>query len=209
MKKLTPLFFLFCLIAISYTLTAQEYASTSNEVYIVNSDHSSIEEVDMPRWSNVDTIPDFDAKQNKIKITGTIYEKDGVTPAKDVILSIYQTNEIGDFVLVKNETKEKEIYHSARIKTEADGQYTFYTFMPGTTHRSNELKKIHTTIKEQEKEEYGMYAFVFDNDPLLNKLCRNKLAKRGIDTILKFETEKENGINVATKNIILTDNVSE
>jgi len=209
MKKLKPLFFLSSIIAISYTLTAQEYASTSNEVYIVNSDHSSIEEVDMPRWSNVDTIPDFDAKQNKIKITGTIYEKDGVTPAKDVILSIYQTNEIGDFVLVKNETKEKEIYHSARIKTEADGQYTFYTFMPGTTHRSNELKKIHTTIKEQEKEEYGMYAFVFDNDPLLNKLCRNKLAKRGIDTILKFETEKENGINVATKNIILTDNVSE
>ncbi len=207
MKKLKPLFFLSCIIAVSYTLTAQEYASVSNEVYIANSDHSSIEDVDMPRWSNVDTIPDFDTKQNKIKITGTIYEKDGVTPAKDVILSIYQTNEIGDFVLVKNETKEKEIYHRASIKTEADGQYTFYTFIPGTTHRSNELKKIHPTIKEQEKEEYGMYAFVFDNDPLLNKHCRNKLAKRGIDSILKLE--KENDMYVATKNIILTDNINE
>lgn len=207
MKKLTPLFFLFCIIAVSYTLTAQEYASTSNEVYIANNDHNSIEEVDMPKWSNVDTIPDFDTKQNKIKITGTIYEKDGVTPAKDVILSIYQTNEIGDFVLVKKDAKEKEIYHRASIKTEADGQYTFYTFMPGTTHRSNELKKIHTTIKEQEKEEYGMYAFVFDNDPLLNKHCRNKLAKRGIDSILKLE--KENDMYVATKNIILTDNINE
>lgn len=206
MKKLTPLFFLSCFIAVSYTLTAQEYASASNEVLLANN-HSSFEEVDMPRWSNVDTIPDFDTKQNKIKITGTIYEKDGVTPAKDVILSIYQTNEIGDFVLVKNESNKKEIYHSASIKTEADGQYTFYTFIPGTTHRSNELKKIHQTIKETEKEEYGMYAFVFDNDPLLNKHCRNKLAKRGIDSILKLE--KENDMYVATKNIILTDNISE
>jgi protocatechuate 3,4-dioxygenase beta subunit len=209
MKKLTPLFFLFCIIAVSYTLTAQDYASASNEVYIANSDHSSIEEVDIPKWSNVDTIPDFDSKQNKIKITGTIYEKDGVTPAKDVILSIYQTNEIGDFVLVKNESNEKDIYHSATIKTGADGQYTIYTFMPGTTHRSNELKKIHTNIKEPGKEEYGMYAFVFDNDPSLNKLCRNKLAKRGIDNILKFESIKENDINIATKNIILTDNINE
>ena len=207
MKKLTPLFFLSYFIGVSYTLTAQEYASTSNEVYISNSVTSSFEEVDMPKWANVDTIPDFESNQNKIKITGTIYEKDGVTPAKDVILSIYQTNEIGDFVLVRNETEEKEIYHSASIKTEADGQYTFYTFMPGTTHRSNELKKIHTTIKEPGKEEYGMYAFVFDNDPLLKKHCRNKLDKRGIDTILKFK--KENEINVATKNIILTDNINE
>lgn len=207
MKKFTPLFFFFCIIAVSFTLTAQEYASTSNEVYIAKSENSSYEEVDIPRWSNIDTIPDFDTKQNKIKITGTIYEKDGITPAKDVILSIYQTNEIGDFVLVKNEKNEKEIYHYATIKTEADGQYTFYTFMPGTTHRSNELKKIHPIIKEQEKEEYGMYAFVFDNDPLLNKLCRNKLAKRGIDNILKLE--KESDMYVATKNIILTDNISE
>lgn len=207
MKKLKPLFFFFSIIAVSYTLSAQDYASTSNEVIFANSESNSLKVVDMPRWSNVDTIPDFDTKQNKIKITGTIYEKDGVTPAKNVVLSIYQTNETGDFVLVKNELNEKEIYHRASIKTEADGQYTFYTFIPGTTHRSNELKKIHPTIKEQEKEEYGMYAFVFDNDPLLNKHCRNKLAKRGIDSILKLE--KENEMYIATKNIILNDNISE
>ena len=32
--------------------------------------------------NNKDTIPGFEAKANKLKITGTIYESDGVTPAK-------------------------------------------------------------------------------------------------------------------------------
>lgn len=207
MKKLTPLFFFACFIALPYTITAQDYASISNEEYLANNESSHLDMVDVPRFSNIDTIPDFEAKQNKIKITGTIFEKDGVTPAKDIILSIYQTNETGDFVLVKGENKEKDIYHSATIKTQADGQYTFYTFMPGTYHRSNELKKIHPTIKAPGKEEYGMYPFVFDNDPLLNKHCRNKLAKKGIDSILKLE--KENEMYVATKDIILTDVVNE
>lgn len=207
MKKLKPLFFSVCLIAVSYTLTAQEYASASNDVYISTDQPTSINVVDVPRWSNVDTIPDFDTHQNKIKITGTIFEKDGVTPAKDVVLSIYQTNEVGDFVLVKNESNERDIYHSATIKTQEDGRYTFYTFMPGTYHRSNELKQIHQNIKEHGKEVYGMYPFVFDNDPLLRKSCRAKLARKGIDNILKLE--KENDMYVATKDIVLTDIVNK
>jgi protocatechuate 3,4-dioxygenase beta subunit len=207
MKNLKPLFFSVCLIAVSYTLTAQEYASASNDVYLSNVQSASIDAVDVPRWSNVDTIPDFDAHQNKIKITGTIFEKDGVTPAKDVVLSIYQTNEVGDLVLVKNENKERDIYHSATIKTQEDGRYTFYTFMPGTYNRSNELKQIHQNIKEPGKEEYGMYPFVFDNDPLLRKSCRAKLARKGIDTILKLE--KENDMYVANKDIVLTEIVNK
>jgi protocatechuate 3,4-dioxygenase beta subunit len=207
MKNLKPLFFSVCLIAVSYTLTAQEYASASNDVYLSNVQSASIDAVDVPRWSNVDTIPDFDTHQNKIKITGTIFEKDGVTPAKDVVLSIYQTNEVGDLVLVKNENKERDIYHSATIKTQEDGRYTFYTFMPGTYHRSNELKQIHQNIKEPGKEEYGMYPFVFDNDPLLRKSCRAKLARKGIDTILKLE--KENDMYVANKDIVLTEIVNK
>ena len=207
MKKLMPLFFSICFMAVSYTLTAQEYASASNEVYVVNNESNPMNEVDVPRWSNVDTIPDFATHENKIKITGTVFEKDGVTPAKDVVLSIYQTNEVGDFVLVKSESNEKDVYHSGTIKTQADGHYTFYTFMPGTYHRSNELKQIHPTIKAPGKEEYGLYPFVFDNDPLLRKACRAKLARKGIDSILKLE--KENDMYVATKDIVLSEIINE
>ena len=206
MKKLKPLFFFACFISVSYMITAQEYASISDEAYVVHTNKSKINVADIPQWSNVDTIPDYESNQNKIKITGTIFEKDGVTPAKDVVLSIYQTNQVGDFVLVKGEDEEKSIYHTATIKTQDDGKYTFYTFMPGTYHRSNELKKIHSTIKESDNEVYGLFPFVFDNDPLLKKHCRNKLAKNGIDSILKLE--KENDMYVANKDIVLTDDKS-
>lgn len=207
MKKLTPLFFFAITISVSHMITAQDYASVSDEVYLAETKISHLETADLPKWSNVDTIPDFESNQNKIKITGTIFEKDGVTPAKDIVLSIYQTNQSGDFVIVKGENNEKEIYHSATIKTQADGQYTIYTFMPGTYHRSNELKKIHSTIKESGKEAYGLFPFVFDNDPLLKKHCRNKLAKKGIDSVLKLE--KENDMYVANKDIVLTEDISQ
>ncbi|MGM5471308.1 hypothetical protein ACS386_13605 [Flavobacteriaceae bacterium LMO-SS05] len=205
MKKLKPLFFFACFITLSYTLSAQEYASASNDLYIENTERISFNTVDVPRWNNVDSIPDFETHQNKIKISGTIFESDGITPAKNVLLSIYQTNELGDLVLVKN--KNRDIYHRATIKTQADGQYTFYTFIPGTYHRSNDLKQIHPSITEPGKDAYGLYPFVFDNDPLLKKACRKKLAKRGIDSILKLE--KENDMYVATKDIVLTESVNE
>ena len=43
----------------------------------------------------VDTLPDFHDPGPRIKITGTIYKPDGKTPAKDVILYIYHTNQKG------------------------------------------------------------------------------------------------------------------
>ena len=49
--------------------------------------------------NNIDTIPDFKSKSQKLKITGTIYESDGKTPAKNVMLFIHHTDESGNFEL--------------------------------------------------------------------------------------------------------------
>ena len=38
--------------------------------------------------NDTDTIADFDTQNNKLKLTGIIYQSDGVTPAKDVMLYI-------------------------------------------------------------------------------------------------------------------------
>ena len=45
----------------------------------------------------VDTFPGFNKSKNKIKISGTVYEKDGETPAKNVILYIYHTDASGRY----------------------------------------------------------------------------------------------------------------
>jgi protocatechuate 3,4-dioxygenase beta subunit len=146
-------------------------------------------------------IPEFKTKEQQLKITGIIYEQDGVTPAKDVILYIYQPDENGRYDM-QTENDKRFVHHRAWIKTDANGAYTFNTFMPGTVHRSHEFKHIHAVVKAPNQEAYQMNAMLFDNDPLLTKSCRKKLAKKGMaDSILKVE-DKE-GIFISTKNIVL------
>lgn len=156
--------------------------------------------------TNVGTIPDFDSKEDKLKITGTIYLSDGVTPAKDVILYIEQPNEAGTYEMVKKDSK-RYVHHRTWIKTNEDGQYTFFTFVPGKRLSSRKLKHIHPVIKEPKKEEYSLPVYLFDNDPKLSKICRKRLEKQGINNILKLE-KKEN-ILTAKRDIVLsqTENV--
>lgn len=156
--------------------------------------------------TNSATIPDYDSKEEKLKITGTIYLSDGVTPAKDIILYIEQPNEEGVYELVKEESK-RYVHHRAWVKTNENGEYTFFTFVPGKRLSQGKLKHIHPVIKEPRKAEYDLPVYLFDNDPKLSKICRKRLKKQGINSILKLE-KKEN-IFVAKRDIILgqTENV--
>lgn len=152
--------------------------------------------------TDIDSIPDFASKSNPLKITGTVFLSDGITPAKDVLLYIDQADENGNYELKKQNDK-RYVYHRGWVKTDANGQYTFYTFIPGKEKRSNDYKKIHLVIKDPNSIEMKGMDFIFDNDPMLTKSCRKKLAKKGIDSILK--PEKTDAILVATKNIVLQE----
>lgn len=154
--------------------------------------------------NNTDSIPDFESKAQKLKISGTIYLSDGVTPAKDVILYIEQTDENGEFDL-RTAQEKRYVHHRGWIKTDADGHYTFYTFVPGNDRRYNQLQQLYPVIKEPSKPEYALESFLFDDDPFLSKTCRKRLAKRGLDTILKLEKQDE--LYVATKDIVLPNDV--
>ena len=153
--------------------------------------------------TNTDTIPDFRSKANKLKLTGIIYESDGVTPAKDVILFIEQPDENGDFDL-RRAGDERYVFHRSWVKTDADGRYTFYTFIPGGDRRYNQMQQIFPTIKETSKSEVQLESLLFDEDPLLTKRCRKRLAKRGNEARI-LSTKKVDGMFVATKDIVLAD----
>lgn len=159
--------------------------------------------------NNTDTIPEFESKLNKLKITGTVFLNDGVTPAENAILYIYQHDENGK--LIYSETKgKKHIEHRAWVKTDAEGTYTFYTFVPGeaivplTYPRQLGPKQIYPTIKLEGEEEFNLPAFMFDDDKLITKNCRKRLKRKGIDCIL--QPIEKNGMLVAEKNIILPKN---
>ncbi|MDO5971430.1 hypothetical protein Q4Q35_16610 [Flavivirga aquimarina] len=202
MKNLINIFCLACLICSCHTIIAQESASADNlqekpEDY---KKRSPIYDYSEKQLNNTDTIPDFVSKRNKLKIEGTIYESDGVTPAKNVLLFIHQADEDGNFEL-KKYNKKRYVHHRGWVKTDADGHYTFYTFVPGKYIYGNELKQILPIIKEPGKPEYKIETFLFDDDPLLSNK-RSKVKREDVgDRILKLD--KKEGLFVAKRDIIL------
>lgn len=156
--------------------------------------------------NHTDSIPDFESKSNPLVISGTVFLSDGITPAKDVILYIDQADENGNYEL-KMQFDKRYVHHRGWVKTDADGAYIFYTFVPGADRYTNALKTINLVIKEPNKIEYSGYNFIFDDDPLLTKSCRKRMARNGVDSILK--PVKKETILVAVKNIVLaTDSPS-
>ena len=188
MKNLIAAFCLICFYSAFNTSYAQE---------------SPIYDRAEDQLTNTDTIPDFRSKTNKLKLTGVIYQSDGVTPAKDVILFIEQPDEDGDFDL-RHADDKRYVFHRSWVKTDADGRYTFYTFVPGNDRRYNQMQQIFPVIKETSKEEVKLESLLFDEDPMLTKRCRKRLEKKG-NTARILTTKKEDGILVAEKDIILSD----
>lgn len=194
MKNLITILCLTCLYILSNPILAQESNSVSGA-------NSPIFDRAEEHISNTDTMPDYKSKTQKLKITGIIYQNDGVTPAKDVILFIEQPDEDGDFDL-RNTGDSRYVFHRSWVKTDADGRYTFYTFVPGGDRTYNQLQQVYPIVKEAAKEPYALETFLFDEDPLLTKTCRKRMSKKGDPTrILKLKTE--DGIFVAERNIIL------
>ncbi len=195
MKHTVLTFFVLCFYSVAQPVLAQD-TSENNPIY----------DRDIALMQPTDTIPDYRNKTQKLKLTGTVYQSDGVTPAKDVIIYIEQRDEDGDFEL-RNTGKDRYVFHRSWVKTDADGKYTFHTFIPGNDRRYNQLQQIFPLVKAPSQATYELNSFIFDDDPLLTKRCRKRLEKHGqTDRILT--TKLVNGIHVAHKNIVLSKTAS-
>ncbi len=194
MKRLIALF---CFIG-AYQMSAQDIA--------LNSDTSNYLERHpiydyVGELSSVDTIPGFDTKSDKLKVTGTVYLADGTTPAKGVIVYIEQADEFGNFELKKHNDK-RYVENRGWIKTDANGNYTFYTYVPGGDRRYRMLQQLFVSVKAPNSVEQNIESFLFNDDPLLTKQCRKKINKKG-DPSRILSPKKEGKLLVAQKNIIL------
>jgi protocatechuate 3,4-dioxygenase beta subunit len=160
--------------------------------------------------SPVDTLPDFhQAYGPKLKVTGTIYQRDGKTPASGIILYVYHTDQTGVYPTKGNENgwARRHGYLRGWIKTDADGSYTFYTLRPGTYPSRTDPAHIHVTIKEPDKSEYYLDDFQFDDDPLLTSQERASRKNRGGSGIVTLQ--QEGNLLVAKRDIILGLNIPD
>ena len=158
--------------------------------------------------SSVDTLPDFNEKGQKIKVSGTIYEPDGKTPAEDVIMYVYHTNQEGLYKPKKDSEgwARKHGYIRGWMKTGKDGRYEFYTLRPAAYPSRSEPAHIHPIILEPDGRYYWLEGYFFDDDPLLTKNELNPSNPRGGSNGV-LNLKKQGDLWVGERDFILGKNI--
>ena len=157
----------------------------------------------------VDTLPDFNDPGPKIEISGIVYQRDGRTPAKDVVIYIYHTDQSGNYTANKNAKGWEKRHGSIRgwVKTNKNGFYSFYTLRPAHYPGRTAPQHIHVTVKEPNKNEYYIDEYLFDDDTLIPDEERNR-KQRGGNGIMKMVQDKDGKMH-GTRHIILGLNVDD
>ncbi len=159
--------------------------------------------------TSVDTLPGFNDLGQKIKVTGTIYQIDGKTPAKDVILYVYHTDQNGIYAKKGGETgwANRHGYIRGWVKTDKNGKYTFYTLKPGVYPSRTDPAHIHPTILEPDGKYYWIQDYYFEGDSLLTaEVLDSGSKRRGGNGLLTLK--KQGSVWVGTRDIILGKNIS-
>ena len=160
---------------------------------------------------SIDTLPGFNTNNTKIKLTGTVFQKDGETPAENIILYIYHTDGNGIYQPSEKPISWEKTHgrYRAWLKTGKDGKFTFYTFRPAPYPKANEPEHIHIYVKEPNTIPYYIDRYFFENDPKLTEEKKESQKNRGGSGIVKLEKENGNGIWTANRNLILGLNIPE
>ena len=159
--------------------------------------------------TSIDTSAGWIEKGQKLLITGTVYKLDSKTPAKNVIIYYWQTDNKGYYSTRKGMDERAKRHGHIRgwVKTDNNGNYSIYTIRPSPYPNDILPSHIHLSIKEPNIEtEYYIDELVFDDDKLLIPAKKKKpLENRGGSGILRVLNSGE--IQIAEHNIILGLNI--
>src|SRR5689334_12816551 len=161
------------------------------------------------KLSNLVWLPDFKEKGQKLAVNGVVYKADGKTPAPDVIIYIYHTDQTGIYPKKGDERgwAKRHGYLRGWMKTNEKGEYKFFTLRPAPYPGGNIPAHIHVTIKEPGKNEYYIDEFLFDDDPYLTANERKKTENRGGNGIVKIKVAEE--FQKSERNIYLGMNIPD
>src|SRR6478672_3313088 len=154
-----------------------------------------------------DTLAAFFEPGTRLHIAGKVFQPDGRTPAAGVIIYFYHTDSKGLYATKGNETGWGQRHGFLRgwLKTDANGEYGFFTIRPASYPNSNNPQHIHMTIKEQDKNEYWIDEIHFMDDPLLTPNVKQHFHDRGGSGLVTLRTKNE--ILHGERNIILGKNI--
>jgi len=215
MKRLLNIILFFLLVNVLPGCNGQTRNSTTTSTENKNKpvgggcDGCELMYIGMPKEIKpVDTSAGWVAKGQKLLVTGTVFRKDGKTPAPNVIIYYWHTDNTGYYSPVAGMDKDARRHGHIRgwVKTDENGKYSIYTIRPAPYPNDAIPAHIHTSIKEPTIDnEYYIDEFVFDDDKLLTGEKRKALENRGGSGILRVLLT--DSLQIAEHNIFLGLNI--
>lgn len=164
-------------------------------------ENSSFAFIGMPgSLDHIDTSAGWKEVGQKLHLQGVVFQRDGKTPASDVLIYYYQTNVDGKYVhkadeprtMAPNERGQTHGYIRGWVKTNARGEYQIYTVRPGVYPTRDAPAHIHMTVKEpNDIPEYYIDDIVFADDSLVNATYQSKMELRGGNGIVRLQKQGE------------------
>jgi protocatechuate 3,4-dioxygenase beta subunit len=155
-------------------------------------------------WNTI--IPQKGEIGEKLIISGTVYLPDGKTPAKDIIVYVYHTNNKGVYPKRGNEKGNGKYHGYLRgwMKTDSNGKYEFETIRPAAYHsHGGEPAHIHYNIQGLDYPEYWLTAIWFADDPrVTDDYLMSVKRSGGFSNVIALKQD-ENNILRGERNIIL------
>ncbi len=135
---------------------------------------------------DVNTSSGWDDLPVKMVVEGVVFQSDGVTPAPNVILYYWHTDDKGLYVHNKEPQSDKlHGYLRGWVQSNDQGKFTIYTNRPASYPGRTESEHIHVVVKEPGlDQEYYIDAWVFADDPLLTDQAKQRYNQRGGSGIL-------------------------
>lgn len=125
--------------------------------------------------THVATLVDKDEPRRPITLRGVVYHPDGITPAPNVLIYAYNTDDTGVYRTDGSETGNGRRHGQLRgwLRTDEAGRYEIRTIYPGGYPGREESSHVHLTLTPPGGEEYWIDATLFDDDPRLTEQQRS------------------------------------
>lgn len=145
----------------------------------------------------------------KLVLSGTVYQRDGKTPAPGIVLYYYHTDATGLYSQGPgvDQRASRHGYLRGWVKSDSDGKYTIRTIRPAAYPNETIPAHIHFAVKEPKLNEYYVDEVVFDDDPLLTADARKALEDRAGSGIVQLKQSGET--LTATRDFILGLNIPD
>ena len=139
----------------------------------------------------------------RLVLTGRVLQRDGRTPAPDVVVYAYHTNAQGIYPKRGDEggNAVRHGYLRGWLKTDSQGRYRIETIRPGTYPSRVDPAHVHVTLAAPGSDEQYVDDFVFADDPLVDERYRRRVRNRGGSGITTLT--KRGGVWYGSRDIVL------